>query len=905
MVSVCKRDRDALRFLWVKDIKENMPEIQVLRFTRVTFGVASSPFLLNATIRNHMEQFKDTRPELVNKLLRSLYVDDVVSGASSAEEALQWFTEFKEVLAKGGFNLRKFVSNSIRVEGSSSGECHKVLGITWNVGTDELVIDMRDIVLEANVNNPTKRHAVSVASKIYDPMGLVSPVTVRFKMFLQDLHSSKLGWDDEITGNLLHKWVELVSSVKLSEPFSIPRCYFSTTVREYKLCGFSDASTKAYAAVVYLQGNMETERRSVFVASKTRIAPIKQQTIPRLELLGALLLVRLVAKISAALQSEISLLEPECYTDSQVALYWIKGSNRDWKPFVDNRIKEIRSLTSPDSWRHCPGKDNPADLPSRGLSPGELASSSLWHTGPTWLNENHTVYEEPPGEMPASCVEEMRVSERRECGSLVRENELDCIELERFSSFDRLIRVTAFVLKAIAIFKCGRKSACEKDFVEYCDEAEVLWVREAQASLIHERNFKKWKTQLQLFKDRVGLWRCKGRLGNADLPYGTKHPILLPTKHRLTELIIKRAHERVFHNGVKDTLSEIRSAYWIIKGRSVVRGLIHRCVLCKRIEGHAYGAPGPPPLPEFRVKEDPPFSYTGLDLAGPFFVKNGVVSVEGKVWICLYTCCVTRAVCLDVLPNMSIDFFFRCFRRFVARHGLPRHVISDNAKTFKKAAKVFKGIMKRPGIDNHLGNARIKWTFNVERAPWWGGFFERLIRSVKRCLKKVIGRARLTAEELLTLVLEVEMIINSRPLSYVTQEDFDEPITPSHLLIGRRMLSIPDNLCYSEEVDEDFEITQPILSKRMIHLSRTIDRFWTRWRTEYLLQLRDAHRGSAKASTGEKIKIDDIVVVHSDDKKRGFWDLGRIEDIIKGRDGKIRSALVRVYTGNQEVETIS
>ena len=455
-------------------------------------------------------------------------------------------------------------------------------------------------------------------------------------------------------------------------------------------------------------------------------------------------------------------------------------------------------------------------------------------------------------------------------------------------------------MKAMAIFKSGRESASEKDFVELCNEVEVLWVREAQVLLPNDRKFKDWELQFKLFKDKLGLWRCGGRLQNANLPYSTKHPILLPTKHRLTQLIIMRAHERVFHNGTKDTLNEIRSSYWIVKGQSVVRGVIHQCILCRRLEGRSYRVPGPPPLPEFRVKEDPPFSYTGLDLAGPFFVKRGSLNTEGKVWICLYTYCVTRTISLDVLPNMSLDFFFRCFRRFVARHGLPRRVISDNAKTFKKAAKVFKGIMKQPGIGHYLGNARIQWTFNVERAPWWGGFFERLVRSVKRCLKKVIGRARLTSEELLTLVMEVETILNSRPLSYVTQEDLDEPISPSHLLIGRRILSIPDNLCYSESLDEDFEVTQPLLSKRIIHLGRTIDQFWARWKTEYLLELRDAHRINSRPSTGPMIKVGDIVVVHSDEKRRGFWNLGKIEELIVGRDDEIRGAIVRVYTGQRK-----
>ena len=266
-----------------------------------------------------------------------------------------------------------------------------------------------------------------------------------------------------------------------------------------------------------------------------------------------------------------------------------------------------------------------------------------------------------------------------------------------------------------------------------------------------------------------------------------------------------------------------------MRGRSTVKRIVDRCVICKKTEGRPYDAPGPPPLPTFRVTEEPAFTFTGVDFAGPLYVRSSEWDVGGKVWICIYTCCVTRAIHLDILCNMSLEFFLRSFRRFVARRGLPRRVVSDNGKTFKGAARVFKEIMKHKEASHYLEENVIRWTFNVERAPWWGGVFERLIRSVKRCLWKVVGRAKLTREELLTVATEVEMIVNSRPLFYVSQDDLEEPVTPSHLLIGRRVLSLPDTLCYDGD-DEDFNATPQLLSKRMKYLNRTIDQFWSRWK---------------------------------------------------------------------------
>ena len=161
-------------------------------------------------------------------------------------------------------------------------------------------------------------------------------------------------------------------------------------------------------------------------------------------------------------------------------------------------------------------------------------------------------------------------------------------------------------------------------------------------------------------------------MGNADIPENTRHPVLLYGKHYLTLLIVQECHERVFHGGVKDTLTEIRARYWIIKGRSLVRKCLQQCKLCKRFHSKPYKAPPPPPLPQFRVQEAPAFTFTGVDFAGPLYVKR----TTAKVWVCLYTCCVVRAVHLDLVPNLTTEAFLRSFRRFVTRRGLPKKVVS-------------------------------------------------------------------------------------------------------------------------------------------------------------------------------------------------------------------------------------
>ena len=244
--------------------------------------------------------------------------------------------------------------------------------------------------------------------------------------------------------------------------------------------------------------------------------------------------------------------------------------------------------------------------------------------------------------MPEECIQELRASGRRLLYSLVvvepttRIGQL--IQCEHFSSAQRLFRVTAYVLLAAKGFKRKLRGTTSLT-VPLLNKAETLWVKDAQNHLMKYTRFDGWKKQLGLFLDPEGVWRYGGRLSNADVPYTTKHPILLPRDHPLTELLVLKAHERVFHNGVKETLTEVRARYWILKGRLLVKRILRKCVVCKRFEGRPYSAPVPPPLPDFRVKMDSPFSSTGVDFAGPLYVKATGTSKSTKVWICLYTCC--------------------------------------------------------------------------------------------------------------------------------------------------------------------------------------------------------------------------------------------------------------------------
>ena len=261
-----------------------------------------------------------------------------------------------------------------------------------------------------------------------------------------------------------------------------------------------------------------------------------------------------------------------------------------------------------------------------------------------------------------------------------------------------------------------------------------------------------------------------------------------------------------------------------------------------------------------------------------------------KVYIALFSCCVTRAIHLELVEDLSAAAFRRCLRRFAARYGTPALIVSDNAKTFQATEKALNELLNHPEVQSDLGHMRVEWRFNLERAPWWGGFFERMVASVKDCLRKTLGNARLTYEELLTVLVEVECTLNARPLTYEYNEVDDEVLTPSHLIYGRRIKSLPDEI-----IEPDDVVSEAHCSERFKYLSTRLNHFWNRWRNEYLANLREFHRCKAQ-SKNRTAEVGDLVLVLEEEKKRGEWRVGVVENLVRGSDNVVRGAKVRVVT---------
>ncbi|KAL5467046.1 hypothetical protein EMCRGX_G031213 [Ephydatia muelleri] len=303
----------------------------------------------------------------------------------------------------------------------------------------------------------------------------------------------------------------------------------------------------------------------------------------------------------------------------------------------------------------------------RGLTSLELSVNQLWRRGPEWLQTGFEPSVLSEVSMPQECMLELRGTQSHSLAAVEHSVVIESIiNASKFSTLSRLIGVTMRVLEAVYRFR--KKEVPPGTLITRYQEAELLWVKCTQRTL---PDFNTLMKQFNLFEDKNGVWHCRGRLENTQGSYCSKYPVLLPKHHPLTILFVKQAHERVLHNGVKETLTEVREKYWIPSGRSVTRIVTYKCGICKRFEGAPLKAPKPPPLPECRVTESPAFSYTGVDFAGPLIIRSAQSSKSNKVWIALFTCYVTRAVHLDTVQDQSTLTFIRCLKRFIARRGLP------------------------------------------------------------------------------------------------------------------------------------------------------------------------------------------------------------------------------------------
>lgn len=897
-ISVQSQDRNVHRFF--------MPAeggVRHMRFTRVVFGNTSSPFLLNATIKTHLSKYSEC--EVIQDLQRDMYVDNWFSGADSEVEAVRKYTTAYNIMSEANMSLEKLVSNSLVIASKCNDKVHcvqddevnSVLGLKWSKDSDVFSycgLDL-DFPLELAC---TKRTVLSLIAKIFDPCGFISPFTMYAKILFQDIWKSGVSWDDKLSQDLEVRFEKWVRSTRHLSPLVIGRHYFPhvpwKSIEFIEIHGFGDASEKGYGACVYLRLCLDSACNTSLVVSKSRVAPIKKLTLPKLELLGALLCARLVVFVKKALYLKIKT-QVTCWTDSTIALGWIRNDPSLKDVYVNNRVREIQHLTPPSNWYHCKGTENPADLITRGLLAESLLGNDLWFSGPKYLSD--PTFRVQERDALTASINTVNVVLENNLACLAVQTRTPIFDLERYNDLAKSLRIVGYVLRFINNCK-SKRLGCELETCRFTTEElefaelKLIYVEQRQAfpdeikAISSERSLPKHSklSKLNPFLDQEGILRIKGRLQFSSLGYNSKHPIILPKGH-FSKLLVQFQHKFMKHAGVNSIVSSLRTSFWVIGLRRMAKTVVRECLSCRRHDSRPCSQPVAP-LPDLRVNPAPPFAVTGLDFTGPLFSAD---HPGKKLYVLLFTCAVIRAVHLELTESMSLVDCMRAIRRFVARRGIPNVFYSDNAKTFVAASTE---------VQKVFGHLAPRWKFNVPRSPWWGGWFERLIGSVKLALRKSLGVKYVSQSELETILIEIESCINSRPLTFVSDDpDFDHYLTPSHFILGRNSTCTPSDVDESPIISpEDLYIRKNIRNQRLEH-------FWKVWREDYIANLPPVVKGFNQKC---KVDVGSVVLIRGDNVPRQRWPMGVIVNVYPGRDGVIRSVDVKTGKGifNRTIQTL-
>ncbi|XP_063538786.1 uncharacterized protein LOC134751879 isoform X3 [Cydia strobilella] len=391
-----------------------------------------------------------------------------------------------------------------------------------------------------------------------------------------------------------------------------------------------------------------------------------------------------------------------------------------------------------------------------------------------------------------------------------------------------------------------------------------------------------------------GLVRVGGRIGLSHYAYEKKHPLILSHEHALTKLLMANAHIRTLHAGPQLLLSTIRERIWPTKGRMLASKIVNKCVPCFRANPKTTN-PIMGNLPPSRVNPSPPFAITGIDYGGPYNIRDrtGRGYKVSKCYIAVFICFATKAIHLELITGLESANFLAALRRFIARRGKPKELVSDNSTTFHGASNELKDLQKylqdsSSELVSHCADEGIKWSFIPVYTPHMGSLWESSIKLTKYHLKRVLGLSLLTYEQFVSILYQVESMVNSRPLCPLPSSNPDYPVlTPAHFLIGKAPNSLPD---------EDYN---HVPKNRLTHyqlLQQITQDFWRRWSRDYIGTLQE--RTKWRSARGPSLAVDTVVLVRDERLPPCRWRLGKIVATQPGRDGVTRVAVIRTARGD-------
>ena len=626
------------------------------------------------------------------------------------------------------------------------------------------------------------------------------------------------------------------------------------------------------------------------LVAKTRVAPIQQISIPRLELCAAHLLSKLMKKVIITMKYES--LDMYAFTDSTVVL---------WKSFIANRTSQILSVIPYRNWRHVKSLQNAADSPSRGITSSSLPDLNLWWHGPQFLCNNNfddiqlTQDLNTELEIRSTCLHTNVVS---------TEIKLFNFNIfENYSFWRKLVNVISRCLRFINNCKRLPKIMFQETVLH---NSELQFARKILIKISQNHDFHMEISNLKKgvklskgsklnsllpFIDNDGILRVGGRIQNANISYNKKHPIILSKNHRITTLIVNDIHKRYFHANLQLMVNILHLKYWIIGCKNIVKKCIRNCVTCNRYKAEGYSQQMGN-LPSYRLQPARPFTNTGTDYAGPFQVSSwkGRGAKQFKCYVVIFICMTTKAIHIELALDLSADKFIEALHRFTSRRGICNNIYSDNGRNYIGAARKISEFQRflqqnQEVISKELNKNEITWHFIPAYSPNFGGLWESAVKSMKYYLKRSLGETIVTYEEMLTLLCQIEACLNSRPIAANTIDVHDlEPLTPGHFLTQGPIL-----LPMQETIDEKLSYSTRWSRVQQIQLS-----FWKRWSMEYISTLQKRKKWQEQT---KNIDVDNIVLIKEDNLPPCRWLMGRVVAVKPGKDGLVRVVTLKTKSG--------
>ena len=894
-VKLPEKDSNYLRFFWQDDIYNNEEPVEYRACVPIFGSKPAQSMALYALKKASRDGLPPGNP-VADSIDNHFYVDDMLQSFTSVDIAVEHVNLVRKTLALKGFNINGFISNSkevmcrlprdilatnienIDLLNTNESLNHTALGIIWNLATDSFYFKLRN----AGIIN-TKRELLSKISSLFDPAGYLNPIIVTVRKLFQIACSKNVDWDEYVGDEIKSSYIKWLNQIEYLEQFSIPRqiCCKNNTWQDGEIHIFCDGSEQAYGAVAYFRQKYNNRYKSNIIMSKARLVPINiknKPTIPKIEVSAAHLGVQLYRKIAKSLK--ISQNKTFFWTDSQIVLQYLANNKIKFQRFVSNRISYILSHTQVEQWFKIQSDENPSDIISRGTYPNELIRNNLWLHGPSFLiDSNYEQYCLKFNQLPAINLNDPNVKNIASFSlvnkGLINNNKFAKIDLENniiikliqsFSNFYKFKRRLVFILRVKNKFlKKNIDIKSEPDVSEY-ESAELFAIYMYQYYHFYETYntlnsgkhlaINHYLSKLNLcINPNDNTIRVLGRLHNF---HGINNaPLLLDGKSNLAILIARYFHAHNGHIGREALRASLRSKYWILNDHRLVKNITSNCSICRRFKANpTYQLMGN--LPKARIQGDlPPFHNTGCDVFGPFIVRYSRGKTIKRYGL-LFTCLASRAVHIELLYNLTTDMFFNALIRFCSRRGNVRNIYCDRGSNFIGAEAEIKRLWKnicQNTIERDLSKRvpePVSWHFRPAFASFYGGSWERIIRSIRNILNCLLKEQciKLTDDQLCTLFCQIEHILNNRPITYVSNDSGDfEALTPNHLLLNFNYTLFPNSLFMHDH-------SYPI--KRWRQIQYLTERFWDRWYKYYLKTLNERQKWTTPR---RNYAINDIVLI--------------------------------------------